>query len=152
MSRLTEAIVFAASAHRGQTDKTGQPFIGHPLRVMAYVIEELEAGDNPELNAFIFTEVACAAVLHDTVEDAGVSLDAIRRNYGSVVAEAVDALSRREGETYRAYIERCAKNRIARFVKRYDIRDNSDPRRQWEGAPLGRYAWALEVLEGRVPA
>lgn len=154
MTQIADAIAFAAAAHRGQTDKTGQPFLGHPLRVMAYVAEELRDpgavirfpdGVPP---ARVVEVYLLAAVLHDVVEDSDVPLALIERRFGLVVANVVDALSRREGETYRDYIHRCSENLIARLIKRCDIRDNSDPRRQWDGAPLERYRWALKVLDG----
>jgi hypothetical protein len=67
-----------------------------------------------------------AAVLHDVVEDAPVPLSAIRIGYGDDVADAVDALTRRDGEDYDSFIERCGANEIARVVKLADLDDNSD--------------------------
>lgn len=50
----------------------------------------------------------------------------VRRQFGDAVADAVDALSRREGETYEAFVDRCAADEIARVVKIADLTDNMD--------------------------
>jgi guanosine-3',5'-bis(diphosphate) 3'-pyrophosphohydrolase len=106
---LEDAIILAAYAHRGQVDKAGQPYILHPIRVML----KLEAEDK-----------RIAAMLHDTVEDCEVELGEIRTNFGPAIADAVDALTRREGESYMDFIERCGANDIARAVKWADLCDN----------------------------
>ncbi len=108
---LEDAIILACSAHRGQTDKVGAPYILHPLRVMLGV-----SGDERRI----------AAVLHDVVEDSGIDPAVIADRFGDDVAQAVVALSRRDDEDYDAFIERCARNLIARDVKRADIEDNLD--------------------------
>lgn len=109
--RLEAAIAFASECHAGQTDKGGHPYILHPLRVM------LKLDDDQR---------RIAALLHDTVEDCGVSLSLIRERFGDPIAEAVDALTKRPGESYEQFIERCGLNDIARAVKLADISDNSD--------------------------
>lgn len=108
---LDEAILLAVSAHKGQEDKGGAPYILHPLRVMLRCKT---------------AEQRIAAVLHDAVEDGGVELGLIRHWFGEAVADAVHALSRREGEEYEAFIERCAADPIARVVKLADLEDNLD--------------------------
>ena len=108
---LETAIAFAAVMHRGQVDKGGEPYILHPLRIMAKMAT---------------TEQRIAAVLHDVVEDCDVSLEKIRQMFGPVIAEAVDALTRREGESYMEFIGRACGNEIARTVKLADVRDNLD--------------------------
>jgi (p)ppGpp synthase/HD superfamily hydrolase len=70
-----------------------------------------------------------AAVLHDTVEDCGIELSQLRLGFGAHIAEAVDALTRRDGEAYSDFIERCAANDLARSVKEADLRDNMDASR-----------------------
>ena len=54
MSTLERAIEIAVQAHRGQRDRSGQPYILHPLRVMAQM--ESDAA-------------SIVAILHDVVED-----------------------------------------------------------------------------------
>ncbi|MGZ7078608.1 MAG: GTP pyrophosphokinase, partial [Thermoanaerobaculia bacterium] len=63
MSTLERAIAIAAEKHAGQTDKAGAPYILHPLRVM------LRVSTNDE---------RITAVLHDVVEDCGVTLEDLR--------------------------------------------------------------------------
>ena len=77
---VDEALAFAARAHRHQVRKgTDTPYIVHPVGVMLAL---LQAGESdPELLA--------AALLHDTLEDAGVSADELARHFGRRVAEIV---------------------------------------------------------------
>lgn len=113
---MESAILLATAAHAGVTDKTGrEPYIFHPLRVMLAVPRD------PIIRA--------VAVLHDCVEDTTVTLKDLAEDYPEAVVEAVDALTKREGEVYRDYIARVAANDIARLVKLTDLADNLDPYR-----------------------
>ncbi len=115
MSKLEEAIILAAQAHKGQRDKYGSPYILHPLRVMARVKTEAEM---------------TVAVLHDTVEDSEWTLDALREaGFSDAIVEAVDCLTKRDGESYDSLIERARRNPLARRVKIADLEDNMDVRR-----------------------
>lgn len=71
-------------------------------------------------------ETECmTAVLHDVVEDTVVSLDTLRgAGYPADVVSAVDALTRRDYESYAQYIERVACNRVATHVKVVDLAEN----------------------------
>ncbi|MBP8277859.1 MAG: HD domain-containing protein [Propionivibrio sp.] len=66
MPSLEHAIALAASAHSGQVDKAGQPYILHPLRLMLAVTTPDER---------------MAAVLHDVVEDTAITLAQCRRPF-----------------------------------------------------------------------
>ncbi len=115
MATLEEAIQIALDAHRGQTDRAGQPYILHPLRLMAGMRTAPEQ---------------LAAVLHDVVEDSGWTLAALREHgFPREVVIAVDCLTRREQESYEAFVERAASHPIARCVKLADLEDNLDVRR-----------------------
>jgi (p)ppGpp synthase/HD superfamily hydrolase len=71
-------------------------------------------------------EMICA-VLHDVVEDSDISLDYLRnQGFSEEVLSALDALTRRDGETYDEYIGRIVKNKIAGHVKMCDLFDNMD--------------------------
>ena len=114
---LEDALIFAAQKHRGVPDKAGAPYILHPLRVMGNL------GQNASENERI------AALLHDVVEDCGVSLEDLRAmGYDEEVVVAVDALTKRADEKndYMKAIRRVAQNRIARRVKIGDLTDNMD--------------------------
>lgn len=123
-------------AHYGQTDKAGFPYAAHPL----WVAERMS------------TEAACCvALLHDVCEDNDqFSIDYIRKLFGDEIADAVDAITRRSGETYFGYIDRLKKNKIARTVKLFDILHNTNSARVLEGCVsdglVGRYQKAYQML------
>lgn len=115
MPTLEETIEFAMQAHKGQTDKVGQPYILHPLRIMESMTTEYEK---------------MTALLHDVVEDTPYTLQDLReRGFPEAVVVAVDYLSRREDETYEDFIERIKGNGLAARVKLGDLLDNMDLRR-----------------------
>ena len=134
---LERAVAIALDAHRGQRDKAGQAYILHPLRVMARV-----EGDAARL----------AALLHDVVEDSAWTLEQLRaEGFPEAVVAAVDALTRRQGEAYEAFIRRAAAHPVARAVKRADVEDNLDVRRlrrvtAQDAERLERYRRALLAL------
>lgn len=115
--RIELAIRFAVEHHAGQRDKLGAPYILHPLRVMLALSE---SGARPD--------VLIAAVLHDVVEDTEATLEGVANLFGDDVAEAVDAVTRREGETYREFVDRAAAHPIGTIVKLADIQDHVRPR------------------------
>lgn len=134
---LERAIEIAASAHRGQIDKAGQPYILHPLRVMLSC--EGQA-------------TRIVAVLHDVIEDTDWTSDALRKKGASAdILAALDAVTKRKGESYSEFIERAAQNPIGRDVKMADLRDNMDLSRIAEPsaadlARMDRYRSALRKL------
>jgi (p)ppGpp synthase/HD superfamily hydrolase len=112
---LEDAIQIAVQAHRGQRDKTGQPYILHPLRVALRMKTNVER---------------IVAVLHDVVEDTPITLTELARwGFPQEVLDAVDCLTKREGESYAQFILRAKSNPIARRVKIADLEDNMDLRR-----------------------
>lgn len=135
---LDTAIKLATDAHAGQVDKSGEPYILHPLRVMLSMKAEDER---------------IVAVLHDVVEDTPWTCEDLYWQHGfkPEIVMAVAALTRGKDEDYFDFIRRLAPNLIARSVKIADIRDNLDPGR---GLPtdakanerIEKYRRALEVL------
>lgn len=112
MSTLERAIAIAAAAHAGQVDKGGVPYILHPLRVML----RLQS-----------SEEQIAGVLHDVIEDTSVTTEQLRQEGFSVtVLEALDALTKREGESRLDAARRAARHPVARAVKLADNAENSD--------------------------
>jgi len=73
----------AEECHRGQLRKSGDPYITHPLAV-ATILAELGMD----------TTTLVAALLHDTVEDTGLTLEDITREFGSEVAHLVDGVTK----------------------------------------------------------
>jgi (p)ppGpp synthase/HD superfamily hydrolase len=112
---LPDAVNLARRAHEGQVDKSGNPYIDHPLRVMTRVDGVAEQ---------------MAAVLHDVVEDTTVTLDELLDlECPAIVVRAVEALTHFPDEPQSAYLARVAANPIALVVKRADIGDNLSPDR-----------------------
>lgn len=116
MSTLERAIEIATEAHRGQLDKAGCDYIGHPLRVMAAgrTIEEKIVG-----------------VLHDVVEDSDWTFEQLEaEGFSSEVVEALRCVTKlSENEPYDKFIARVKKNPLAIAVKLNDLTDNMDIRR-----------------------
>ncbi len=83
VEQVLKAYEFGASAHEGQTRKSGEPYITHPVAVA----QELA---DMRLDA----QAICAAILHDVVEDTPASLAEIEENFGPEVAQLVDAVSK----------------------------------------------------------
>jgi len=131
------AVMIAAEAHLGQTDKGGAPYVHHPLRLM------LRAQTSDE---------QVTAALHDVVEDSGWTLAELEREgFGPRIIAALDALTRRKGETYEAFIERVAVDPLARRVKLLDLEDNSDLGRiasptERDRERVAKYAQAIQRL------
>lgn len=65
--------------------------------------------------------VLTVAYLHDVVEDTDATVRDIEDVFGLEVADAVDAMTHREGEEYQEYVKRAMENSIARYVKYHDI-------------------------------
>ena len=139
MSLLEKAISIAVEAHRGQQDKTGAPYILHPLSVMARVDGETEK---------------VVAVLHDVVEDTAWTLEKLKgEGFPDDVLTALDGVTKREGESYEDFVKRSGTNPVARRVKLADLEDNMDLRRlktveQKDIDRLARYLSAWRYLKG----
>ena len=111
-SLLTLAIAIAHKAHAGQFDKAGQPYIFHPLAVMAQM-DTLES--------------KIVAVLHDAIEDSDLKIeDLIGQEFPSFITDAIAAITKLEGELYEDYVVRVQSNAIARKVKIADVTHNMD--------------------------
>ncbi len=79
MTRLTDAIAFAAGCHDGMLRKgTSLPYIVHPAEVVAIASAMTDDED-----------VLCAAVLHDVMEDCGVTIEALTARFGVRTAQLV---------------------------------------------------------------
>jgi hypothetical protein len=144
---LSRAVLCARVAFGHQRDKSGQPKIGHSLRVMAYV--------SPDVAEMVL------AVTHDLIEDTPLTLEHVARTVlmPDYLVRALDIITRKPDQKYWDYIDLCADNEAARAVKIADLYDNCDPDRwtpdikEWSrGMIRGRYIKALERLGGpRLP-
>ncbi|MDN5687333.1 MAG: bifunctional (p)ppGpp synthetase/guanosine-3',5'-bis(diphosphate) 3'-pyrophosphohydrolase [Brachybacterium sp.] len=89
LTLIQRAYTVAERAHRGQSRKSGDPYITHPVSV-ATILAELGSP----------AEVVAAALLHDTVEDTDYSLDRLREDFGEVIAVMVDGVTKLDKVTY----------------------------------------------------
>lgn len=137
---LERAIAFAVAKHAGQVDKVGQPYILHPLRVMAQMENDI---------------CRIAAVLHDVVEDcddvAMADIEAL--DLPAEAVEVVALLTHPDDEPYQDYIVRVGRHPLARQVKLGDLRDNMNVLRLAEVTGkeqkrLARYLKAYRHLTG----
>ncbi|MFD9128862.1 RelA/SpoT family protein [Kitasatospora sp. NPDC059571] len=94
LALLSRAYRLAEESHRGQTRKSGEPFITHPLAV-TMILAQLGAG----------TTTLVASLLHDTVEDTEVTLDQVSADFGPEVAYLVDGVTKLEKVDFGAAAE-----------------------------------------------
>jgi (p)ppGpp synthase/HD superfamily hydrolase len=93
------------------------------------------------------------AVLHDVIEDTDWTIGRLRQEgFSETVLLALDALTKREGEEYLAYVRRAGANLVASRVKLADLADNMDLARissptDRDRERLKRYESAIELLE-----
>lgn len=78
------AFEMAAEAHKTMRRKSGEPYILHPLAVAKICVEEIGLGVRSTI----------CALLHDTVEDTDITLEDIKREFGSEIAKIVDGLTK----------------------------------------------------------
>ena len=110
---LDRAKAIATSAHEGQVDKAGKPYIEHPMRVM---------------NMGKTVEEKIAGVLHDVVEDSDWTFEMLEKE--GIPKDVMDALrcvtKLSEDEDYDHFIARVKTNPLAVKVKLNDLKDNMD--------------------------
>ncbi len=87
--KIVRAYEIAERAHQGQSRKSGEPYITHPVAV-AEILSEL--GMN--------TQTIIAALLHDTVEDTPYSLTQLREDFGTEIADLVDGVTKLDRVVY----------------------------------------------------
>lgn len=114
MSKLRLAKTIAKHFHSGQTYGGKDYFKLH----VCGVVKSLKLHNLPE-------DYMIVGYLHDVVEDTSVETHSIINLFGKTVGEAVDAITKRDGETRKAYLERCKTNKIARVVKLHDAMYNA---------------------------
>ena len=144
MATIEDALIIAATAHRGQTDKEKLPYILHPLRVM-----QLVRGPEAQM----------VAILHDVVEDTSVTLEDLRKaGFSETVLEALKLATHLPEDSYADYVVRLKPNPIARQVKLGDLQDNSLITRQIlrlnqldrDFARMGKYLVSYKFLTDQI--
>lgn len=111
---LLHAISVAARAYEGRTDRQGEPYVAHAMRVMLDV-----EGD----------EARTVAILHDVLEWGSITAQQlVGEGFPPRVMRAIDAMTRRDEEPLKTWMARIQGDELALEVKRADLRDNAQ---QW---------------------
>ncbi len=138
-TKLTKtAIKICFLAHKDQLDKSGLPYVLHPLHVAESMTDECSTA---------------AALLHDVVEDSDITLDNLSSNgIPKNVIDALRLLTHDSSIPYLEYIRALKSNDIARAVKLADLAHNIDLTRLDEITPEDirrkeKYMKAIEILK-----
>ncbi len=152
LTLLLAAVDFSAERHKDQRRKgsDAEPYINHPVRV-AHLLSSVGGVTDVEL--------LCAAVLHDTVEDVGVTPDELRERFGdavtALVLEVTDDKSLAKDERKRRQVEHAP--HLSERAKQLKLADKlanvtdilERPPTSWELQRRVEYfAWAHAVVEG----
>src|SRR5688572_19326943 len=146
---LRRAWAVGASAHVGQTRKSGEPYITHPVAVAQVLAEQ-----------GLDVETLIAAILHDTIEDTPLTRDAIASEFGGTVAELVDGVTKLDklqfqdrqeaaAESFRKMLLAMARDLRVILIKLADRLHNM--RTLGAQAPEARQRIARETLEIYAP-
>jgi (p)ppGpp synthase/HD superfamily hydrolase len=110
MDLIEKSLEIALKAYRGQTDKAGETYILHPLRLMAKMDTK---------------EEMAVALLHDVVEDSEYTAQKLaNEGIPEDVVKAVEYLTKQDGESYEDFTKRVLENNLAAKIKKADIEDN----------------------------
>jgi guanosine-3',5'-bis(diphosphate) 3'-pyrophosphohydrolase len=99
LALLRRAWAVGASAHVGQTRKSGEPYITHPVAVAQVLAEQ-----------GLDVETLIAAILHDTIEDTPLTREGIANEFGPTVAELVDGVTKLDKLSFRDRQEAAAES------------------------------------------
>ncbi len=136
--KTKRAMKFCYAAHREQFDKSGIPYVFHPIHVAEQMTDET---------------ATVVALLHDVVEDTDYTIEDLKKmDFGDDVIHALDLLTHRKHVPYLQYVARLKDNPVAKAVKLADLRHNSDLTRldavdEKAKARLEKYRAAIELLE-----
>ena len=99
LNLIQRAFIFAEQHHRSQQRKNGDPYVGHPVSV-AHIVADMKLDEG----------TICAALLHDTVEDTGVTHDDLVQCFGPDIALLVDGVTKLSKIRFRSKEEKQAEN------------------------------------------
>ena len=91
---IRAAYDFSAQAHKGQTRRSGEPYLKHPLAV-AGILTALRS----DVSALV------AGLLHDTIEDTVATLEELEERFGKDIAQLVDGVTKIGKIQFRSYEE-----------------------------------------------
>lgn len=83
LNLINKSYLFAQEKHNGQKRQSGEDYIIHPLNV-ACILSGIKAD----------TSTICAALLHDTIEDCGVTEEEIKNNFGEEISKLVESITK----------------------------------------------------------
>ena len=109
-----KAMKIAYTAHQGQLDKSGIPYIFHPIHLAEQMDDEISC---------------CVALLHDVVEDTAVTMEELAEEFPAEVINTLKLLTHDENVEYFSYVRKIKTNPIAKKVKLADIAHNSNQSR-----------------------
>jgi guanosine-3',5'-bis(diphosphate) 3'-pyrophosphohydrolase len=104
-SKVIEAYRFAEKAHEGQKRSSGEPYSIHPLAV-AHILADL--GMDPV--------TICAGLLHDTIEDTGITKEELEAKFGAEIANMVDGVTKLTRLSYKSKEEQQVENLRKMFL------------------------------------
>ena len=131
------AILFAFDAHRGQYDKSGLPYVTHPL----HVADSMESEDE-----------CVVALLHDVLEDTDITVEDLTQiGISDRQIAALRLLCHDDSVPYLEYVQAIRADPIARKVKLADLHHNSDQTRlnmvtAQDAERVEKYKKAIEML------
>jgi guanosine-3',5'-bis(diphosphate) 3'-pyrophosphohydrolase len=96
---VRRAYYYAEQAHDGQFRRSGDPYVTHPLAV-AGILSEMHMDP----------QSLVAALLHDVIEDTGISKQAVKSQFGDAIAEMVDGVSKLNKISFSSHAEAQAEN------------------------------------------
>ena len=138
--KTKKAIKLCYEAHAGQVDKSGLPYVHHPLHLAEQMDDETST---------------VAALLHDIVEDTKYTFaDLENMGFGDEVLDALRLLTHDDSVPYLDYVREIAKNPVAKKVKLADLAHNSDLSRlnheptEKDLERVRKYQKAREILQG----
>lgn len=97
--RVRRAYEIGAQAHSGQTRKSGEPYITHPVAVAGILVD-----------LGVDAETIIAAILHDTLEDTPLSRNELEQEFGVAVAEMVDGVTKLDKMQFKSRQEAAAES------------------------------------------
>ena len=136
--RTKKAMRLCFEAHKEQRDKSGLPYVFHPIHLAEQMSTE---------------ETTIVALLHDVVEDTDYTIeDLTAMGFDQAITDAIALMTHTDGVDYMDYVRRVKENPIAKTVKLADLRHNSDLTRldivdKEAIARKEKYLKAIELLE-----
>lgn len=109
---LDKAALICVTKHAGQRDKAGCAYFQHPMRVAMRCRTD---------------EEKIVALLHDTIEDTDVTPEyLLAEGFPQTIVDGILSVTKRDGESYEAFVARAKRNPLGRVVKLHDLEDNLD--------------------------